>query len=809
MWYLYGLSLGWILGISCMGNPLPESLQMSLYLSLIFIVFISLATTLKWKLTKHVIIKTIFNLSLCLSIFMGGWHYADHALEQRLKLRLQHVEQVNALVYVNTISQISTDVDQQLRIKQNVWLLNSVTQPIKISVNLKQGQLPLALGKYYQISGKLKPAHSYAVAGAFDKERWFLQENIMGSLNAQFVQPIDATVVSRLGYTRFVQKNNAFGAVIRLSIEEKRLSFREMIQNSSLQQKGLLLALLTGDESLLSDDTQNLFQRLGISHLLAISGPHVLIFAMLFCFIFQRIIEKFRPEFYLKCPRPYLLIIPFWVCVALYTAFVGFEIPALRTLLTVSLCSMLIWFRQSLSALKMLLISASILLWIDPFSILSAAFWLSYGACFILIRVYQTLQQQPHDYQTNTQKIVFYLKVLIESQWKVFIALFPLVIFIFQKVAWVAPLSNLFAIPLIGAVVVPLEVIGACLSLFYVPLGKVFFYVADWVLSFLLHILVILDQLFAQHLQWFAFTPLMIVCLATAIFILFLPRGVISKAWVAVCSIPLIFPQQKQSDFSLTILDVAQGQAIFLNLPTQKMMIDTGGSFDETKFSLGRQLIVPYLKRQGIQQLDQVILSHLDQDHSGAFPAIAEQVKVKQVFSNENDGRFKQENFHYCYAGQVWQYDQVKIEILSPPENSLSNVASQQNELSCVVYIQVKNAKNQQNFLIMGDAGWEAEFDLLQHYPNLDVDVLVLGHHGSQHSSAYAFLETLKPKLAVISVGFDNRYGHPHPIVLARLKALNIPVVNTIEQGSIQFQLDAQHMMQMSNYRDSKKWLIR
>lgn len=809
MWYLYGLSLGWILGICCMGNPLPESLQMLLYLSLIFIVFISLVTALKWKLTKHVIIKTIFHLNLCLSVFMGGWHYADHALERRLKLRVQHIEHVNALVYVNTISQISTDVDQQLRIKQNVWLLNFSAQPIKISVNLKQGQMPLVLGKYYQISGKLKPAHSYAVAGTFDKERWFLQENIMGSLNAQFVEPIDATQVSGLGYAHFVQNNNSFDTVIRLNIEEKRLSFRQMIQNSSLQQKGLLLALLTGDESLLSSDTQNLFQRLGISHLLAISGPHVLIFAMLFCFIFQGIIQKFRPEFYLKCPRPYLLIIPFLACVALYTAFVGFEIPALRTLLTVSLCSFLIWFRQSLSALKMLLISASILLWIDPFSILSAAFWLSYGACFILIRVYQTLQQQPYDHQTINQKIIFYLKVLIESQWKVFIALFPLVIFIFQKVAWVAPLSNVFAIPLIGAVVVPLEVIGACLSLFYMPLGKAFFYVADGFLSLLLYILTILDQLFAQHLQWFAFTPLMIVCLTVAIFILFLPRGVISKAWVAVCCIPLVFPQQKQPDFSLTVLDVAQGQAIFINLPTQKIMVDTGGSFDETKFSIGRQVLVPYLKRQGVQQLDQVILSHLDQDHSGAFAAIAKEIKVKQVFSNEDDGRFQHENFHYCYAGQIWQYDQVKVEILSPPKASLSNVASQQNELSCVVYIQVKNAKNQQNFLIMGDAGWETEFDLLQHYPNLDVDVLVLGHHGSQHSSAYAFLETLKPKLAVISAGFDNRYGHPHPIVLARLKALKIPVVNTIEQGSIQFQLDAQHAMQMSNDRDSKKWLIR
>ncbi|WP_111859517.1 DNA internalization-related competence protein ComEC/Rec2 [Acinetobacter sp. CFCC 10889] len=809
MWYVYLLSLSWIIGISCMGSAIPNQLNIVLFFSLICIVLIALSAILKWTLSHFTISKILLHLSLGLSTFIAAWFYADHALEQRLKLRVQEVSNVSALIYVDKMSQVSMDADQQVRIKQNAWLVNATIQPIKISVYLKQGQMPLELGQYYEISGKLKPAHSYAVAGAFDKERWFLQENIMGSLNAQFIQPIDAHQVSALGYANFVQKNSSWWSGFRLGIETQRLSFRKIIENSTLQQKGLLLALLTGDESLLSSDTQNLFQRLGISHLLAISGPHVLIFAMLFCFVFQRGIQKFCPHFYLKIPRPYLLILPFLACVALYTAFVGFEIPALRTLLTVSLCGALIWFRQSLSALKMLLLSACILLWIDPFSILSAAFWLSYGACFILIRVYQTLQQQTHEYQTFSQKIVFYLKVLVESQWKVFIALFPLVIFIFQKVAWVAPLSNLFAIPLIGAVIVPLEVIGACLSLLYTPLGKIFFVVADLILSILLQILNILDQIFSNNLQWFAFTPLMIICLAVAIFILFLPRGVVSKAWVAICCIPLIFPQQKQSDFTLTVLDVAQGQAIFVNLPKQKIMIDTGGSFDEAKFSIGRQVVVPYLKQQGVYQLDQVILSHLDQDHSGAFPAIAEEIKVKQVLSNENDGRFAKENFSYCHAGQVWQYDQVKIEVLAPSENSLSNVASQQNELSCIVYIQVQHAKNNQNILIMGDAGWEAEFDLLQHYPNLKVDVLVLGHHGSQHSSAYAFLETLKPKLAVISAGFDNRYGHPHPIVLARLKALNIPVVNTIEQGSIQFQLDDQYNMQMTHYRSSKLWLVR
>lgn len=259
--------------------------------------------------------------------------------------------------------------------------------------------------------------------------------------------------------------------------------------------------MLTGDESLLSKQTQTLFQRLGISHLLAISGPHVLIFAMIFCYLLQCFIQKYCPQLYLTIARPYLLIFPFLLCVALYTAFVGFEIPALRTLLTVSLCSLILLFKQSISALKVLLLSASILLWFDPFSILSAAFWLSYGACFILIRVYQTIQQQSEENQTWRQKVIFYIQVLVESQWKIFIALFPLVVFIFQKVAWIVPISNLIAIPLIGMIIVPLEVVGACLALLYQRLGTLFFSVADFTLTLLVYFLDILDQIFSENLQ--------------------------------------------------------------------------------------------------------------------------------------------------------------------------------------------------------------------------------------------------------------------------------------------------------------------
>lgn len=147
--------------------------------------------------------------------------------------------------------------------------------------------------------------------------------------------------------------------------------------------------------------------------------------------------------------------------------------------------------------------------------------------------------------------------------------------------------------------------------------------------------------------------------------------------------------------------------------------------------------------------------------------------------------------------------------MLSPQKEQLPLAKYNKNESSCVLYLQVLNGKNIQNYLLMGDAGWQTEYEILQAYPNLKVDVLVLGHHGSQHSSSYAFLKALQPKLAVVSAGFNNRYGYPSAIVEARLKEFNIPLLSTIENGSIQFLQNKKGEVIILKERDDQQWLKR
>ena len=815
---LQWLCLGWILGIACMGK-----MWLDYHIGAGGVIFSVLIWLLfeRWVqpyLRQISIFATLF--TLIFSLFLGIWlgfGFANNALDQRLSNVVHEPSSQTLIVYIEHLNELSENTIQQkitvLNVPKNA-IENSTVQYLAYVPKAKEAseQLKLELGKYYRLNGVLRPAHGYATAGTFDQEKWYVQQNISSGFKVNEIEPLTEQQIAALGYSRVLASNQALIHQFPLWIEKQRLNFREFIQRQPLRHQGLLLALLTGDESLLNKDTKMQFQRFGMSHLLAISGPHVVIFAMMVCWTLQKIIARYRPQLYLMIPRQYLLILPFLCCVAMYCVFAGFEIPAVRTLLMCVLGSVILLLQQKLQPLKLLLFSASLLLFIDPFSILSAAFWLSYGACFILLRIYQTLQQ--HQQALNTahtwqKKVWFYLRLLIESQWKIFCALFPLMILFFKQVSWITPLSNIVAIPWLGLIVVPLDIVAALSFSVSEALSAVLFQFNDLCLSLLLAFLDGLDALFEPQLQPMALNGYMVALLALLLIIVFMPQGLLPKGWVVLGALALLMKDTKPYPFELTILDVGQGQAIFIRDQQRSIMVDMGGHYNEEKFSVGKQIIQPFLSVNAVSKLDQLVLTHLDQDHSGGYFSIQHQLPIQQLYSSEKPDLPTQTKFDYCVQGQRWQWSKtLSIEVLSPKSEQVKWASHNKNESSCVLYVQLKDGFPYQNFLLMGDAGWQTEFQLLQDYPNLQVDVLVLGHHGSRHSSAYAFLKALKPKLAIASAGKFNRYGHPSLITQARLAQLNIPLITTLQQGSIQFKQQG-NQVHLSYARDHWKWLKR
>lgn len=748
--------------------------------------------------------KTIFYISrlVCASgmVFLFVQTNMHHSFQERLKNRILEKANVKVLVYIDQLDQIKDQFIQQdiqvftpnLASEISYW---RTTLPLK-----KYKHNPLKLGNYYWLEGDVDRIHGYATPYAFDKEKWSTSQNIMGTFRITKISPITESELKPT-YEWFTQSQNNWYAHWRVSIEKKRLDYREQIAKSSFKYSGLLLALLTGDESLTPNSIKTQFQYLGISHLLAISGPHILIFSGILTWVLHSLICLIVPNLYLRIPKQYVLAIPFWLGVLFYCAFVGFEIPAVRTLVTVTIITISLFIRQKVSAFFIVLFSASVMLWFDPLSVLSAAFWLSYGACFVLIRIYQIAQKKIH--------LNFFKRIVVPfivSQWQVFIALLPLTIIFFHQISWFAPLSNLIAIPLLGAVAVPLIIVGAIFNEMSPLLGNYIFQLADYTLSFLLILLNYLEKL-PFNLSYIPFNYLQITLLVLSLFILFLPKKTIPKAWSFICLLPLILPLKHENNFHFYVLDVGQGQSIFIEYSDYSFLIDTGGNFNESQFSLAQAVLLPFLNKNGISQLDHVILSHLDQDHSGAFSTLKRHIPIKHVMSNIEPNDLEGiQNFAQCHEGQFMRYDHLELRVLSPDANGLRKAKDHSNEYSCVVYVSYKNEKKNDvpalNFLIMADAGQETEQRLIDAYPNLAVDVLVLGHHGSRYSSSENFLAHYHPKIAIASAGYHNRYGHPHMEVQDRLTRLGIPLWVTSEKGTIQISTTDDGQMTSKSYRN-------
>lgn len=798
-------ALGWIMGISMIGYTweiLPKS-------SWILCAFLFVLVLVQWRIYTRLQMQGFRLIHLTVAFLLSvllGYQYADLQLRERLVSRQLETKTTEIIVHVAQLNQLGSATIQQPL---------TVLSPHQPSVKWlgfqrqdnKQQHTPLELGAYYRLKGKVRAVHGYAVDGVFDQEKWYLQQNYQASFQIQHAEKLQLQQLTRLGYQAAVEQHETFFLQWRIWIEKKRLAVRHYISEQPFKQQGLLLALLTGDESLLSSQLEDDFQRYGMSHLLVISGPHVLIFAGLFCWCLQRIINKFSPSIYLIWARPYVMSLPFLICVALYCAFVGFEIPALRTLLICLCAYALLLFKQPLYPFRLLLCSASLLLLFDPFSILSAAFWLSYGACFILLRIYQTIHDHQHqEHQSMQQKTIFAIKVLVDSQWKIFVALLPLSIIFFKQVAWVSPLTNLVAIPWLGLLVVPLDVVAGLSFFVYEPLAGVLFQVNDLLLQGLIGFLKLIDQGLSPQLIYMPLSREMICSLGVGLVILFLPRNTVPKIWGILCFLPVFFADEQRHHFEFHVLDVGQGQSIFVRQQHHSLLVDTGGSYNETQFSLAKQILLPFFAVKGQKTLEQVILTHLDQDHSGAYEKLEKLIKIEKVMSNE---KIQTElPFQYCYRDKIWNWQQVEFRVLYPRAEDLIHAAENKNEYSCVLYIRVKDAQPYEHFLIMGDSGWQTEYAILKNEPNLPVDVLILGHHGSKNSSAYDFLAHYRPKLAIASAGHDNSYGHPSRELQARLKALNIPLWTTNQHGTLRFVLN-DHEMQLERQRERRLWLRR
>ncbi|PIB60701.1 competence protein ComEC [Pseudomonas sp. 2995-1] len=528
-----------------------------------------------------------------------------------------------------------------------------------------------------------------------------------------------------------------------------------------------LAALVLGDGSGLAAEDWQVLQDTGTVHLLVISGQHIGLLAGL---IYGLVALLARYGFW---PRmwPWLP----WACGLAFASalgyglLAGFGVPVQRACVMVGL--VLLWrlrFRH-LGFWWPLLLALNGVLILEPLASLQPGFWLSFTAVAVLILAFGGRLGPWGVWQAWTR-----------PQWLIAIGLLPVLLVLGLPISVSAPLANLVAVPWISLVVLPLALLGtAMLPLPY--LGEGLLWLAGGALDALF---LGLAWLAGQVPAWIpADVPLgyWLISLMGAVLLL-LPKGVPFRLLGWPMLLLAVFPPREpvpHGRVEVVQLDVGQGQSLILRTRHHTLLYDAGlrsGTVD-----LGARVVLPSLKKLGVESLDMMLLSHADADHAGGAAAVARGVPIKRVVGGETEGLPAFLGAQPCISGEQWEWDGVSFELWQWSE------AINGNPKSCVLQVQA----NGERLLLTGDIDRAAERAFLDSPLAVRTDWLQAPHHGSRSSSSWPFLRRLAPTSVLISRGRGNAFGHPHPQVVERYQALGSQLYDSAEHGAVRLQLGA------------------
>ena len=596
------------------------------------------------------------------------------------------------------------------------------------------------------LEGKLSEPEGQRNFGGFDYQAYLKTQGIYQTLNIKKIQSLQKVGSWDIG--------DNLSSLRRKTVVWIKTHFPDPMRN---YMTGLLLGHLDTD----FEEMNELYSSLGIIHLFALSGMQVGFFMDGF--------KKLLLRLGLTQEKLKWLTYPFSL---IYAGLTGFSASVIRSLLQKLLA------QHGVKGLDNFALTVLVLFIVMPNFFLTAGGVLSCAYAFIL---------------TMTSKEGEGLKAVARESLVISLGILPILSFYFAEFQpWSILLTFVFSF-LFDLVFLPLLSILFALSFLHPVIQLNFIF--EWLEGIIRLVSQVASRslVFGQPNAW-----LLILLLISLALVYDLRKNIKRLAVLSLLITGLFFLTKHPLENEITMLDVGQGESIFLRDVTGKtILIDVGGKAESDKkiekwqekaiTSNAQRTLIPYLKSRGVAKIDQLVLTNTDKEHVGDLLEVTKAFHVGEILVSK--GSLKQKEFvaelqatqtkvKSITAGESLQIFGSQLEVLSP-----SKIGDGDHEDSLVLYGKLLD----KHFLFTGNLEEKGERDLLKHYHYLEVDVLKASQHGSKNSSSPAFLEQLKPEMTLISVGKSNRMKLPHQETLTRLETINSKVYRTDQQGAIRF----------------------
>jgi len=605
-------------------------------------------------------------------------------------------------------------------------------------------------GEEWELMLKLKPARSRLNLHGPDRERRYFSEAISA-----------LAIVDSPGSHRVAPGSRHSIAGLR---QRTRESITDILDEHPA--RPLILALSLADRGEIPEQQWSRFRKTGTSHLLAISGMHIGLAAVLGFWLGRSLLLLAPVKLILK--RGLVIAWCFSIGLAAwYGLMAGLGTSTRRALIMLVTFAVVSLCKRNTGPWQGYQIALLVVLVLNPLSPLGAGFWFSFSAVAVLLAVFSTRHGQQH-----------WIGSMILAQSGLLIAMIPMGMFWFQQFTFLGLISNILAIPWISFAVVPASI----LAVLFMPLES-------WLTPFLLFLSAESALWLLYFLEWLekvgnagwieTWKPGFVVTVVATLggLLLLLPRGISFRYLGILMIIPLAVPPKRPAgQLRIEMLDVGQGLAVLVETSDHLLLYDSGPG-DGSSWSLVPSAIIPAIANTRASTPDVAIISHGDLDHAGGlFELQARYPDMKVISSPGQPGTVIED----CRAPGNWIWEPVGFSILHP-RNGLPYLG---NNSSCVLSISFDG----QRILMTGDIGISVEQRLLAQgiKPH---QLLFAAHHGSKSSSGPAFLNAVNPDVALVSAGFRNRFDFPHESVTDRFRALEVPVWNTADCGGIEITL--------------------